>query len=137
MDHYFPSSILLLTPQKPIIVVSLSMFAPALHLLSWCKAPPTWTSPAPATRQPLPLVSAPNTLRHYTRTCTVTVCPATFAALGLLSGPFCPLGFRPPWVLPSPLYPRIALPECSSFAWNLLVFGFSVRWIFARGQGAR
>ena len=56
----FPYSILLPPHQQPFIVGSLYLFSPAPHPLSWSEAPPTWTSPTPATRQPLSLVSAPH-----------------------------------------------------------------------------
>ena len=44
---------------QPFILRSLS-FAPSTHLLSRCKAPPTWTLPAPANLQPPLLVPAPH-----------------------------------------------------------------------------
>ena len=49
----------LILPTMRLYLVALSLFAPAPHLLSWCEAPPIWTPPAPATRQPPPLVSVP------------------------------------------------------------------------------
>ena len=49
-------------PPPPSVAIhhqSPQSFSLANHLLSWCKAPPTWTSLIPATLQPPLLFSAP------------------------------------------------------------------------------
>ena len=91
--HYFPSSVLLSPHHHLYIVVSLSLcVSPATHLLSRHQSPPTWTSPAPATRKTLPLVSAPRSARMHLPLFPVTVSPPPFPTLGLLPGPCWPLG---------------------------------------------
>ena len=60
LGHYFTSSILTPPPhQHLLIAIVLFMFAPSFHLQYRIKAPPTWTLPAPATHQPLQLISVP------------------------------------------------------------------------------
>ena len=124
------------SPQQPFIVEALYLFAPDFHLLSFRESPPTWTSPAPATRQPPPLVSVPHAACLHLLPFTVTVHPP-FAALGLLPGTCQPLGgssvtgtsvsFVPP------LHPSCVLLciLASSGSW------FLVGWIFAQGIEAR
>ena len=58
LDRYLPPLSYIL-PIRSRYYLKPSKFSPATHLLSWCKTPPNWTSPAPAARQPLPLVPAP------------------------------------------------------------------------------
>ena len=59
LESFFPSSIPPSPHHQLFIGVSLYLFAPTPHLLSWREAPPAWTSPVPATRQPLLLVTLP------------------------------------------------------------------------------
>ena len=59
LSRSFPSNVLPPSRKHQFIIISISLcVAPNTHLLSRHKAPPTWTSPAPTTCQPPPLVSA-------------------------------------------------------------------------------
>ena len=93
LGRSFPSSILPPPHHQTFVVVYLFLFVPAPHLLSRRKSPPAWTFPAPATRQPWPLVSAPCSACLRLPPFPVTVRPPSpFSALGLSLGPCQPLG---------------------------------------------
>ena len=112
LDCSVPYSILLPPCHQPFIVVALSLFAPAPNLLYWREAPPTSTSPAPATCHPPPFVSAPCTACLILPLFPVFLCP-TISTVILCPSPCQPLvGLpvavpsvspvpppRPPWVV--------------------------------------
>ena len=100
------------------------MFVPAPQLLSRYKAPPTWTSPAPATRQPPLLVSAHCTAYLRLPPFPVTVSPSHFLPSALSQFPVIPWVIFPYQVHPYPLCLQLTLPELSSESSHLLVLGF-------------
>ena len=124
---------------QQFIVESLSLFVHTFHVFSFREAPPTWTSPAPATRQPPQLVYAPCSACLRLSPFPVTARPPSppFDTLGLHPVPCHPLvGLsvanpsvspvplpRPPWVLLWIL--------ASSGSW------FFVGWILAWGRDSR
>ena len=71
-----------------------SQFSPVPHLLSRCKAPPTWMLPAPATRHPSPLFRVPCVAWLHLLPFLCQFDPP-FVAVGLHSGPCRPLGGLP------------------------------------------
>ena len=126
-----------LPPHHPQpFIIRIHSFTPAPHLLSRCKAPPTWTPPAPATRQPPPLVPEPR-----------VVC---------LRLPPVPVPVRSPLCCPRPapmslsdpgglarhgsLCASVSLPLTPRFLLRILTSSgpwFLVRWLFARGREAK
>ena len=94
-----------------------SLFSPAPHLLSQLKAPPTWTSPAPAACQPPPLMPMPHAA-------CLSLLPflylfsLPFASLGLYPGPCCPMGVSPVVFPSTSLCPCPVLPEFFSESWH-------------------
>ena len=136
LDCSFPPFFLSPTNPEPFIIKNL-LFVTAPRLLSLCKAPPTWMSPAPATRQPLPLIPA-----HRAKCLCMPPFPgmvrSSFSALGLHPDPCHLLGGSPVQGSSAPLFPCIALlssPPNSGIVWSLVScwVDFCAR---ARDQGA-
>ena len=107
---------------------------PSLNLLSCCRTLSTWTSPTPATRQPLPLVSAPRTAFLCLPSFPESVRPPV-ASLGLHPGLCRNLGgsfFRSPR-LPCVLPPFLCADPLLGIFWLLISWlGFH---FFVRARG--
>ena len=120
----FVSPSFLLPPYPQLFVARALSFTPSPRILSRCKAPPTWTLPAPP----------PASLRHS------SLCPAPhacvsrrflcrfvspFVSFGLNPGPCKTLGGLPVAGPSAPLCSCLALPEVSSKSWHRPVLGIS------------
>ena len=139
---YSPVFLLLFPPLSylpPISSCSSLMpyqFSPASNILSWCEAPPTWTSPASAACQPPPLVPAPRTECLHLLPFLCRLAP-TFAVLGLKPGPSLPLRF---FAHHGSLCVSVSLPRPPQVLLRILAsssFGVRVRWIFAKSPEAK
>ena len=94
-----------------------SQFSPVPSLLSRCKAPPTWTLPAPATRQTLPLVPVSCVMCLHLLPFPCQFDPP-FAAVGLHPGSCRPLGGLPVVCPSTSPCPCLVLPKLSSKSWH-------------------
>ena len=136
MDCSFPP-LSYLPPIRSHSYLIPSQFSPAPHLLSRCKALPTWTSPAPTACQPPPLVPAPRAACLFLLSLPYQFSPH-FAALGLHPDLCCPLGGSPVMGPFEYLCPCLVLPDFSSESWHCPVW-CPCRVVFrekARGQVA-
>ena len=90
----FISYLLLLPPpyHHPFLFVT-PIFTPALHLISRRGASSTWPLTTPATRQPLPLVSAPCSTCLCLPLFTESVRPPPLPPSACTQVPVAPLGF--------------------------------------------
>ena len=128
-----------LSYRLPIRSYSLSKpshYSPAPHLLTWCKAPPTWTLPVSSTCQPPPIVPTPAPCACVCRRFPLR-CAPSFVSLWLHPCPCQPLGGLPVMIPSAPLCPCLALPELSSEFWHRLVLGIFFGWIFVQGRETR
>ena len=117
--------LLLLPTDPPSIAVHHQIpisFAPAPHLLSRRKAPPTWTSPVPTSLCRLSIRPA---TRAYICLCSCDCDPPPFSALGLLPGLCWPLGVclsRVPPLLCDPAFPSPSSPPNPCIVRSLVSF---------------
>ena len=116
LDRYFtPLSYLL--PLRICSSLKPFQFSPAPHLLSRCEFPPTWMSPAPAARQPPPLIPVPSVVCLHLLPLLCRFVPP-FSALGLYPGPCWPLGGSPDVGTSVSLCLCLILTELSYESWH-------------------
>ena len=89
LSQLFFTPLSYLLPIRSRFSLKPSQFSPTTHLLSRCKAPRTWTSPAPAAHQPLSLVPVPRAACLHILPFLCLFAPP-FAALSLHPGPCWP-----------------------------------------------